>query len=60
MTGAFITGINCGGRRRKTGLFSLDAGYRYMAIDLENNENGSNTETEISLSGPVIGFVFEF
>jgi len=44
----------------ETGLFSLDLGYRYMTIDLENDKNGTRTKTEIALSGPLLGFIFNF
>jgi len=44
----------------QTGLFSLDLGYRYMTIDLENDQNGTRTETEITMSGPLLGFIFNF
>ena len=44
----------------KTGLFSLDVGYRYMTIKLKNEQNGTRTETDITMSGPLIGFIFNF
>ncbi len=44
----------------QTGLFSLDLGYRYMTIELENDQNGTRTETEITMSGPLLGFIFNF
>lgn len=44
----------------QTGLFSLDLGYRYMTIKLKNSEDGVSTETEIALSGPLLGFIFTF
>jgi hypothetical protein len=45
----------------QTGLFSLDLGYRYMTIELSNSEGGGvTTESEITLSGPLIGFIFNF
>ena len=44
----------------QTGLFSLDLGYRYMTIDLKNDQNGTRIETEITMSGPVLGFIFNF
>ena len=44
----------------ETGLFSLDLGYRYMTIDLENDQNGTRTKTEITMSGPLLGFIFNF
>ena len=44
----------------ETGLFSLDLGYRYMTIKLENNQDGTNIESEITMSGPLLGFIFNF
>ena len=44
----------------ETGLFSLDLGYRYMTIELENDQNGTSTETDITMSGPLLGFIFNF
>jgi hypothetical protein len=43
-----------------TGLFSLDLGYRYLTIKLKNSEDGVSTETDITLSGPLLGFIFTF
>ena len=44
----------------QTGLFSLDFGYRHMTIKLENRQDGTSTETDITLSGPLFGFIFTF
>jgi len=44
----------------KTGLFSLEAGYRYLSFELKNDSNGTVAETDLSLSGPLVGFVFKF
>lgn len=44
----------------KTGLFSLELGYRYLNIELEDNSDGSVTETEVTMSGPALGFIFNF
>ena len=44
----------------QTGLFSLDLGYRYMTIELKNDQNGTRTETDITMSGPLLGFIFNF
>jgi len=44
----------------ETGLFSLDLGYRYMTIELKNDQNGTRTETDITMSGPLLGFIFNF
>jgi len=44
----------------KTGLFSIDLGYRYLTIKLKGDSNGSVLETDITMSGPLLGFVFSF
>ena len=44
----------------QTGLFSLDFGYRHMVIKLKDSQDGTNTETDITLSGPLLGFIFTF
>ena len=45
----------------ETGLFSMDLGYRYMSIDLSGTTNrGAPATTDIVLSGPVLGFIFNF
>lgn len=44
----------------QTGLFSLDLGYRYMTIELKKDQNGTRTETDITMSGPLLGFIFNF
>lgn len=45
----------------QTGLFTLDLGYRYMTIDLSSSPGDNVTiETEITLSGPVVGLIFNF
>jgi hypothetical protein len=44
----------------ETGLFSLNFGYRYMSIELKKESGGVTTDTELSLSGPFVGFVFRF
>jgi hypothetical protein len=45
----------------QAGLFSLELGYRHMSIDLSDNLGiGVTSSSDISLSGPVLGFVFSF
>ena len=44
----------------KTGLFSIDVGYRHMDVELKDDSDGSVTETEMTMSGPIIGFIFTF
>jgi len=45
----------------QTGLFALELGYRYMSMDLSENLGiGATSSSDISLSGPALGFVFSF
>lgn len=44
----------------KTGLFSIDLGYRYLGIELKKESGGSTTEADLTMSGPLIGFIFQF
>jgi hypothetical protein len=44
----------------KTDLFSIDVGYRYWSVEFKDESNGSITESEITMSGPLIGFIFTF
>ena len=44
----------------QTGLFSLDLGYRYMNIELKDGAADETVKTEITMSGPVLGFIFNF
>lgn len=44
----------------ETGLFSLDLGYRYMTMNLKTDQNGTRIETDITMSGPMLGFIFNF
>jgi hypothetical protein len=44
----------------QSGLYSIDFGYRHMTIKLKDSQDGTNTETDITLSGPLLGFVFTF
>jgi len=44
----------------QTGLFSLELGYRYMSIELKDGDADETIKTEITMSGPVLGFVFNF
>jgi hypothetical protein len=44
-----------------TGLFTLTAGYRYMSVNIPGSTpNGSATDSDIAMSGPVLGGVFQF
>ena len=43
-----------------TGLFSLDLGYRYMSIKLKNDVSGTAVESDLTMSGPIVGFIFNF
>jgi hypothetical protein len=42
------------------GLFTLDLGYRYMNIQLRDDEGGTKTETDLTMDGPMLGFIFNF
>jgi hypothetical protein len=45
----------------QTGLFSMDFGYRYLTMELADNlSNGATSSSDISFSGPAVGFVFSF
>ena len=44
----------------KTDLFSIDLGYRYLSIELKNESNGSSYGSDLTMSGPIIGFIFTF
>jgi hypothetical protein len=44
----------------QTGLFSLDLGYRYMSIELKDGDADETVKTDITMSGPVLGFIFNF
>ena len=43
------------------GQFGIDVGYRYLYSEFDNASAISvDTETDVTMSGPVVGFVFEF
>lgn len=44
----------------QTGLFSMELGYRYLNLELKNNSGGTLTETDLTMSGPLLGLVFRF
>ena len=44
----------------KTGLFSIDLGYRYLTMELKDDSDGTVTKTDITMSGPIVGFIFSF
>ena len=44
----------------QSGLFSLDLGYRYMNIELKSENANGTIESELTMSGPVVGFIFSF
>ena len=44
----------------ETGLFSIDVGYRYMRVEMSSEDSGTLSETEVTLSGPFVGFIFNF
>jgi len=45
---------------RVAGPFGLQLGYRHAVIEFEEDVNGVPETTEVSLSGPYLGFVFRF
>lgn len=47
-------------RLRVAGPFGLQLGYRHAVIEFEEDVNGVPETTEVSLSGPYLGFVFRF
>ncbi len=40
--------------------FALNLGYRHLDIEFEENINGEVETTDITLSGPILGFLFRF
>lgn len=45
----------------QSGLFSLDAGYRYLRMDIKGSTRmGEQAAAEIEMSGPIVGFIFKF
>jgi len=44
----------------KSGRYSLRLGYRYMAMEIEEEENGAKIETDMTMSGVYAGFVFQW
>lgn len=54
--------ISCGnypdrGGFGKTDKYSLGLGYRYMRIDIEESERDVMIETDLTMTGPFVGFV---
>jgi len=42
-------------------LFTMTLGYRHMSIKMEGmTQRGNFTEADITLTGPILGFVFKF
>jgi hypothetical protein len=45
----------------RSGLFTLTAGYRFMSIEIDGtNPRGAPTAADITMSGPLLGFIFNF
>ena len=42
------------------GLFTLNGGYRHMQLKFKDNIDAATIENDITMSGPVLGFVFNF
>ena len=40
--------------------FAMNLGYRHFAVELEDSDDGESVTTDITLSGPVLGFLFRF
>ena len=59
--GTFNSLAAIGYRFGQSQLFSLNLGYRYMTLDFEGSTgNGGMVDAKQTLSGPVLGFVFDF
>lgn len=41
-------------------LFALNLGYRHVILEYETTDDATTDEIEITLSGPVLGFLFRF
>jgi hypothetical protein len=42
-------------------LFTLTAGYRFMNIEMKGrSQRGESMEADITMSGPIVGFIFNF
>ena len=44
----------------ESGLFTLDFGYRYFSVEFEKGLDEGSAKTEITMSGPVVGFIFQW
>lgn len=45
----------------ESGLFTVTAGYRYLSIEIDgSNPRGASTAADVAISGPLLGFVFNF
>jgi len=40
--------------------FAMNLGYRHLAIEFEDTEDGTAVTTDIEMSGPLLGFLFRF
>jgi len=40
--------------------FAMNLGYRHLAIEFEDTDNGAVETTDIEMSGPLLGFLFRF
>jgi hypothetical protein len=44
----------------QSGKYGLHFGYRYMALEVKEQVQGVDIETDLTLSGPVFGFMFKW
>ena len=45
----------------ETDLFTLEGGYRHLSMDITNSvDGGGQAKLDLTLSGPLVGFVFRF
>ena len=42
------------------GKYIVNGGYRYFKVDLDDEDNGVDVESDLTLQGPYIGFTFKF
>jgi len=44
----------------QSGKYGLHFGYRYMGLEIKERVDGVDIETDLTLSGPVLGFMFKW
>lgn len=45
---------------RFNNTFAMNLGYRHFAVELKDSDDGESVTTDITLSGPILGFLFRF